>query len=288
MKQIQWFPGHMAKARRLIEEKLPVTDIVYELLDARAPLSSKNPSMVEIIKNKPRLVILNKSDLADDRITKEWIDYYAEQDIKAVAVDSIKEDVLNKIYGLTLDVLKPLREKEARKGMKPRPFRAMIIGIPNVGKSQFINNIAGKNKVKTGNVPGVTKIQSYITAKKDLILFDNPGVLWPKFENETVGFNLATIGSIRDDILPLDEVVVFAIRYLIKHYPGKLKDRYGIDMENEADATSIIEKIGKRRGCIISGGNIDYEKVYKIFLYDLRNNKLGKISFERVEDNVQL
>lgn len=288
MKQIQWFPGHMAKARRLIEEKLPITDIVYELLDARAPMSSKNPSMEEITKNKPRLVILNKSDLADDLVTKEWIDYYAEQNIKAVALNSINGDVLKKIYKMTLEILKPLREKEAKKGMKPRAFRAMIIGIPNVGKSQFINNIAGKTKVKTGNVPGITKMQSYIKAKNNLILFDNPGVLWPKFENEIVGLNLATIGSIKDDILPLGEVVIFAIDYLVKNYPKRLTEKYGVNLGGEYEALRIIEEIGKRRGCMISGGLIDYEKVYKIFLYDLRNNKLGKLSFERVKDYVQL
>ncbi len=282
MKQIQWFPGHMAKARRLIEEKLPITDIVFELLDARIPLSSKNPSMDEIIKNKPRLVILNKADLADEKITEEWIEYYHDQNITALAVDSIKDDAIKQIYPKIKEILRPLREKEIKKGMKPRPYRAMIIGIPNVGKSQLINNLAGKNKVKTGNVPGVTKIQSFITAKKDLILFDNPGVLWPKFENEIVGLNLAAIGSIKDDILPLDEVTIFAIKFLAKYYPEKLKERYGIDVSGEIEPIEILNKIGLKRGCIISGGEIDYEKVYRLFLYDLRNLKLGRISFERV------
>jgi ribosome biogenesis GTPase A len=288
MKQIQWFPGHMAKARRLIEEKLPITDIVFELLDARIPMSSRNPMMDEIIKNKPRLVILNKSDLADENITKEWIDYYNDIGVPAISVDSIREDVLNKIYPLIHKILNPLRQKEVRKGMKPRPFRGMIIGIPNVGKSQFINNLAGKTKVKTGNVPGVTKIQSFITTKKDLILFDNPGVLWPKFENEDVAMNLATMGSIKDNLLPLDEVMIYAIKHLMKYYPNNIKTRYKIEISDPEDVLAIIDQIGIKRGCKISGGEIDYEKVYKLFLYDLRNLKLGRISLERVNTDVQL
>ncbi len=285
MKQIQWYPGHMAKARRLITEKLKITDIVYELLDARAPLSSKNPELDQILNNKPRLILLNKADLADDSVTEEWLEYFRKKNIKALAVDSLTDDCLKKIYPSTLELLKPLREAEKSKGMKPRPYRAMIIGIPNVGKSQFINNIAGKNKVKTGNIPGVTKNQSYITARNDLILYDNPGVLWPKFENQEVGLNLAAIGSIKDKILPLDEVVMYAINHLLKYYPQLLEKRYNIETD-ERSPLEIMDMIGEKRGCKASGGLIDYDRVIKIFLNDLRNFKIGKISFERVRQDV--
>ncbi len=284
MKQIQWFPGHMAKARRLIEEKLPIIDIVYELLDARIPESSRNPMLGDIIKNKPKLVILNKSDLADETKTKEWVLKYEKQGINCVAVNSLTGNALNIVYKKTLEILKPLIEKEAKKGMKARSYRAIVIGIPNVGKSQFINNLAEKNKVKTGNIPGVTKVQSYIRTKKDLLLLDNPGVLWPKFENEEVSFNLALLGSIKDDILPLDEVCIYGIKFLAKHYPNKLKERYGIIIEKEIDPIEIMDQIGLRRGCKISGGGIDYDRVINLFLYDLRNFKLGRITFENAQD----
>ncbi|XFA98195.1 ribosome biogenesis GTPase YlqF [Candidatus Izemoplasma sp. B36] len=284
MKQIQWFPGHMAKARRLIEEKLPIIDIVYELLDARIPESSRNPMLGDIIKNKPKLVILNKSDLADETKTKEWLLKYEKQGINCIAVNSLTGNALNIVYKKTLEILKPLIEKEAKKGMKARSYRAIVIGIPNVGKSQFINNLAGKNKVKTGNIPGVTKVQSYIKTKKDLLLLDNPGILWPKFENEEVSFNLALLGSIKDDILPLDEVCIYGIKFLAKHYPNKLKERYGITIEGEINPIDIMDQIGLRRGCKISGGEIDYDRVINLFLYDLRNLKLGRITFEDAQD----
>lgn len=284
MKQIQWFPGHMAKARRLIEEKLPIIDIVYELLDARIPESSRNPMLGDIIKNKPKLVILNKADLADETKTNEWILKYEKQGINCIAVNSLTGNALNIVYKKTLEILKPLIDKEAKKGMKARSYRAIVIGIPNVGKSQFINNLAGKNKVKTGNIPGVTKVQSYIKTQKDLLLLDNPGVLWPKFENEEVSFNLALLGSIKDDILPLDEVCIYGINFIAKHYPNKLKERYGITIEDEINPIDIMDQIGLRRGCKISGGEIDYDRVINLFLYDLRNLKLGRITFEDAQN----
>lgn len=284
MKQIQWFPGHMAKARRLIEEKLPIVDIVYELLDARIPESSRNPMLGEIIRNKPRLVILNKSDLADKDKTNEWLNKLESEGLNCVAVNSLTGNALPIIYNKTLEILKPLIEKEARKGMKERSYRAIVIGIPNVGKSQFINNLAGKNKVKTGNIPGVTKVQSYIKTNKDLLLLDNPGVLWPKFENESVSFNLALLGSIKDDILPLDEVCIYGIKFIAKHYPNRLSERYGIKVNEEINPIEIMDQIGARRGCKISGGEIDYDRVINLFLYDLRNLKLGRITFETAED----
>lgn len=284
MKQIQWFPGHMQKARRQIEEKLPIIDIVYEVIDARIPESSRNPFLGEIIKGKPKLLILNKTDLADDLKTKEWIEYYESQGINCITTNALTGNILSKVYKKTVQILEPLIKKEQVKGMRKRAFRAIVIGIPNVGKSQFINNLSGKNKVKTGNLPGVTKTQSYIKTNSDLLLLDNPGVLWPKFENEKVGFNLAALGSIKDDILPLDDVAIYGINFLIKNYPNRLNERYGIESIEGLTSIEIMDEIGKKRGCKLSGGHIDYDRVINLFLYDFRNLKLGKITLETVND----
>lgn len=286
MKQIQWFPGHMAKARRQIEEKLQVIDIVYEVVDARVPLSSSNPMLNDIIRHKPKLILLNKDDLADPKITKEWIKHYKENAIEALSINSLTDNLEKTIYQKTLEILRDIIEKEAAKGMKPRPFNAIVIGIPNVGKSQFINNLAKKNKAKTGNLPGVTKIQSFLNAGDNLRVYDNPGVLWPKFDDELTGMKLALLGSIKDSILPIDEVTLFGIEYLKKHYPQSLEKRYGIDLTSLSDNIEILDAIGKKRGCLISGGEIDYDRVYNLFLNDLRNGLLGRMSFERVDQNV--
>lgn len=288
MKQIQWFPGHMAKARRQIEEKLQVIDIVYEVVDARVPLSSSNPMLNDIIRHKPKLILLNKDDLADPKITKEWIKYYKENAIEALSINSLTDNLEKTIYQKTLEILRDTIEKEAAKGMKPRPFNAIVIGIPNVGKSQFINNLAKKNKAKTGNLPGVTKIQSFLNAGGNLRVYDNPGVLWPKFDDELTGMKLALLGSIKDSILPIDEVTLFGIEYLKKHYPESLEKRYGIDLTSLNDNIEILDAIGKKRGCLVSGGEIDYDRVYNLFLNDLRNGLLGRMSFERVDQNVRV
>ena len=288
MKQIQWFPGHMAKARRQIEEKLQVIDIVYEVVDARVPLSSSNPMLNDIIRHKPKLILLNKDDLADPKITKEWIKHYKENAIEALSINSLTDNLEKTIYQKTLEILRDTIEKEAAKGMKPRPFNAIVIGIPNVGKSQFINNLAKKNKAKTGNLPGVTKIQSFLNAGDNLRVYDNPGVLWPKFDDELTGMKLALLGSIKDSILPIDEVTLFGIEYLKKHYPESLEKRYGIDLTALNDNIEILDAIGKKRGCLISGGEIDYDRVYNLFLNDLRNGLLGRMSFERVDQNVRV
>ena len=287
MKQIQWFPGHMAKARRQIEEKLPVIDIVYELVDARIPLASSNPMLLEIIHNKPRLILLNKVDLADPKVTKEWLDYYQTQGLKAVETNSLTDNLQVKIYEITKEILKTELEKEKVKGKSLRPLNAIVIGIPNVGKSQFINNLAKKNKVRTGNKPGVTKIQSFLNAGDNLRVYDNPGVLWPKFDDET-GLKLALLGSIKDSLFPLDDVVLYGIDYLKKYYPDALNKRYKINTQELDAPLAILDQIGKNRGCLISGGEIDYDRVFNLFLNDLRNGELGRMSFERVSDDVSI
>ncbi|MBN2540152.1 MAG: ribosome biogenesis GTPase YlqF [Bacilli bacterium] len=274
----------MQKARRQIEEKLPVIDIIYEIRDARIPESSRNPLLMEMVKGKPILVILNKSDLADPALTKQWVEYYEERGLHCLALNSLTGNVFHEINQKTQLILQELKEKEAKKGMRPRPFRAMVIGIPNVGKSQFINNMAGKNKVKTGNLPGVTKNQSFIKTKGDLLLLDNPGVLWPKFDDESIGFHLALLGSIKDEILPLDEVALFGIRYLVEHYPERIIDRYRLDLESAESMVAILDQIGTSRGCKLSGGLIDYDRVINLFLYDIRNSKLGRLTLETTQD----
>lgn len=283
MKAIQWFPGHMAKARREVEEKLRLVDIVYVLLDARIPYSSMNPMLEEIIQQKPRLYLLNKSDLADPKVTAKWLSYFQTQKIPAVAINSLTKNPLSVVLEKSKEILADLFQKEASKGMKERPIRAMVLGIPNVGKSQFINQLCGKTKAKTGNKPGITKMQVYLRAGDNLELLDNPGILWPKFESQDVAMNLALIGSIKDDILPLDEITLYGIDYVRNHYPKALVDRYGIELSDSLTNLDILDEIGKKRGCLVRGGDIDYDRVYQLYLYELRNRQLGEMSFESVE-----
>ncbi len=283
MKQIQWYPGHMAKARRLIEEKLKIIDVVFEIVDARIPESSRNKAMDNIIKNKARILILNKSDLADKEITNKWLDYYDKQEIDYVVCNSLNDKNIDRVYNKTISVLNHLHQNDIDKGKTKRKFKAMVIGVPNVGKSQFINNLSEKNKVKTGNIPGITKSQSFIKAKKDLLLFDNPGVLWPKFETKEQAFKLAVVGTIKDELLPLDEVCIFAIKYLRSHYPKVIENRYNFTINKDMHEIDILDKIGIKRGALMAGKEIDYDRVFNLFLYDLRNGVLGELSFERPE-----
>ena len=286
MKQIQWFPGHMAKARRQIEEKLKVIDIVYEIVDARIPLSSSNPMLNEIIKNKPKLILLNKDDLADPKITDQWIKYYQSKGFIAIPINSLTDNLEKMIYQKTKEILSESIVKDEAKGLTSNPFNAMVLGIPNVGKSQFINNLAKKNKAKTGNLPGITKMQSFLNAGDNLRVYDNPGVLWPKFDDELTGMRLALLGSIKDSILPIDDVALYGIEYLKMYYPAGLEKRYNINLKTLETNIEILDEIGKRRGCLVSGGEIDYDRVFNLFLNDLRNGQLGRMSFERLDNDV--
>ncbi|HOP57557.1 MAG TPA: ribosome biogenesis GTPase YlqF [Bacillota bacterium] len=284
MNQIQWYPGHMAKAKKEVIEKLSQVDIIYELLDARAPFSSANPMLKDIIGDKPRLVVMNKIDLADPKTTERFMTYFASKGIPAAAVDSLNGSPLKAILAQTKKILAYLREKDIRKGLSPRPFRAMVVGIPNVGKSQFINSLAGKAKAKTGNIPGITKQQTYLKAGKELELLDNPGILWPKFEDRITGLNLALIGSIKEEIYQAEEVAVYGIRLMSENYPELLFARYGIK-KDMADK-DMVSEIGRVRGCLLPGGIIDRERAAKLFLNEFRNNRLGRISVERPDANV--
>ncbi|MCK7486452.1 MAG: ribosome biogenesis GTPase YlqF [Bacillus subtilis] len=269
MKQIQWFPGHMAKARRLVEEKLGLVDIVFELLDARIPVSSANPMLAEIIKNKPRLIILNKADLADPKDVADWIGYFHRNGKAAVATNSLTGDPKPEIIKAARVALREQLAKDIERGMQERSIRALVVGIPNVGKSQFINRLAGRPATQTGDKPGITKKQQYVRVADELELLDNPGILWPKFDDPNVGMNLALLGSIKDEILPLEDVVQGGIRFLAREYPGALEARYQLEHVDWNDFAATLDAIGRRRGCLIAGHGVDYERVIRLFLYDL-------------------
>jgi ribosome biogenesis GTPase A len=269
----------MAKARRQVTEKLKLIDIVFELVDARIPMSSRNPMIDEIVSSKPRIVLLNKADKADASITKQWIDHFKEREIPAIAIDAQTGTGLKQITALSKVLLKEKFDKMASKGIKPRAIRALIIGIPNVGKSTLINRLAKKNITKTGDRPGVTTAQQWVKVGNELELLDTPGILWPKFEDQLVGFKLATTGAIKDAILNLQEVTVFALNFLREHYPDRLKERFSID-ELPNEVVQLFDEIGKKRGCIMPGGYIDYDKTSELVLREIRSDKLGRVSFE--------
>ncbi|GAC92039.1 ribosome biogenesis GTPase YlqF [Anoxybacillus sp. LAT_35] len=279
---IQWFPGHMAKAKREVTEKLKLIDIVFELVDARIPISSRNPLIDEIVANKPRIILLNKADMADPDVTKQWIDFFAAQQIDAIAIDSQSGTGVKQMVAVAKEKLRPKFEKMIAKGIKrPRAMRALIVGIPNVGKSTLINRLAGKHIAKTGDTPGVTKAQQWIKVGKELELLDTPGILWPKFEDEEVGYKLATTGAIKDTILNLQDVAVYALRFLSTHYPDRLKERYAL-ADIPEDIVQLFDDIGKKRGCLAAGGVVDYDKVAELVLRDIRTEKLGRLSFDRL------
>ncbi|WP_368644763.1 ribosome biogenesis GTPase YlqF [Alkalibacterium putridalgicola] len=278
---IQWYPGHMAKAKRQFLEKLKMVDVVYELIDARIPYSSKNPDVKEMIGEKPHIVVLMKSDLADPRQTSAWLRDYEERGIPAISINAKEGQGLKEILKLTKKVLKPFFEKREAKGMKPRAIRAVCVGIPNVGKSTLINRFAHKNIARTGNKPGVTKAQQWIKYGKELELLDTPGILWPKFEDQDVGKRLAVTGAIKDTLLHLDDIALYAMGYLKEHYPGAMTERYNLKegREEELDLPELLLEITKVRGF-----RDDYDRGAEMFIHELRNGLLGRITLERPED----
>lgn len=276
---IQWFPGHMAKARREVTEKLKLVDIVFELIDARLPLSSRNPMIDEVIHQKPRLLILNKMDLADETETARWIRYFEAQGMRAVAINSFEGRGLQTVIKAAKEILEPKLERMRSRGIRPGAMRAMIVGIPNVGKSTLINRLAKKNIAKTGNTPGVTKAQQWIKYEKELELLDTPGILWPKFEDKEVGFKLALTGAIKDKIVNMEDLAVYGLRFLEANYPARLTDRYGLTTVGD-EILPIFEKIGSLRKVYGVGGEIDYDKVAELVVRDIRNEYLGKLTFD--------
>lgn len=276
---IQWFPGHMAKARREVTEKRKLVDIIFELVDARIPLSSANPMLQEIIQDKPRLILLNKADKANKEMTKEWIEYFTKENEIALAINSQSGEGIHQIAKLSLELLKPKFDRMKARGIKPRAVRAMIVGIPNVGKSTLINRLAKKNIAKTGNTPGVTKAQQWIKVGKELELLDTPGILWPKFEDPEVGYKLALTGAIKDTLLNKQDIAIYALRFLAENYPGVFESRYQLE-EIPVDMVELFDHIGELRGCLMAGGMIDYDKVAATVIQDIRGEKLGCFTFD--------
>ena len=282
---INWYPGHMAKTKRQIIEDLKLVDLVVELLDARIPISSRNPDIQEITKNKKRIIVLNKCDLADYKENQKWISYFQEKGIPAVLTDANTGYGIENFIKEVEKLMKDQQQEMIEKGRIGRKIKAMILGIPNVGKSSFINRIAKKTSAAVANKPGVTKQKQWIRINETIELLDTPGVLWPKFESEEVALNLAMTGTIKEDILDKVDIAYYLTKFLIENELEKLCERYKISkevIEEKENAYEVMLEIGKKRGCIISGGNIDEEKTARIILDEFKNGKIGRITIERI------
>lgn len=274
----QWYPGHMTKAKRMMQEDIKLIDLVIEVVDARIPLGSRNPDIDELGKNKARIILLNKSDLSDSRQNKQWMEYFKKQGIHALEINSKSGAGIKAIQGVVQEACKEKIERDRKRGIINRPVRAMVVGIPNVGKSTFINSFAGKACTKTGNKPGVTKGKQWIRLNKGLELLDTPGILWPKFEDQTVGLHLAMIGSMNDEIVHLDELAYELIKFVTKEYPGVLKARY--EIEELEDAYETLKAICISRRCYLKGEELDLMKASSLLIEDFRSGRLGKITLE--------
>lgn len=274
---IQWYPGHMTKAKRAMKEDIKLIDLIIELVDARVPLASRNPDIDDLGKGKARLILLNKADLASERYNEAWTAWFKEKGYYVVKVNSRSGAGLKQINGVVQEACKEKIERDKRRGIMNRPVRAMVVGIPNVGKSTFINSFAGKACAKTGNKPGVTKGNQWIRLNKTLELLDTPGILWPKFEDQRVGLLLAFIGSINDEILNRDELALELLKFLSHHYPEVLKERYQCE---SADANELLAQVAALRGCLMKGGGPDLSKAAGIVIDDFRSGKLGRVTLE--------
>ena len=279
---IQWYPGHMTKARRMMQENIKLIDIVIELVDARCPLSSKNPDIDTLAKGKARLILLNKCDMADPTATARWEDYYKALGFFTLQINSRTGTGIKNVSAVVGEACKEKIERDRRRGIKNRPIRAMIVGIPNVGKSTFINSYAGKACTKTGNKPGVTKGKQWIRLNKNIELLDTPGILWPKFEDQAVGMRLAQTGSINDDILNMTEVAVNLVSYLKETYPETIAKRYEID--EHVDTEKILSAVAAARGCLMKGGVPDLDKAALVIIDDYRSMKLGRLTLENPKE----
>ena len=280
---IQWYPGHMTKAKRAMKEDIKLIDLVIELVDARVPLSSRNPDIDDLARGKARMVLLNKSDLADERVNAQWAAWFEAKNIHAVKVDSRNKGTLKQVQSVVQEACKEKIERDRKRGIMNRPIRTMVVGITNVGKSTFINSFAGKACAKTGNKPGVTKGNQWIRLNKTLELLDTPGILWPKFEDQAVGLKLALIGSINDQILNKDDLACRCIRILKERYPGMVSQRFGLETEDKEPA-AILEDVARLRSCLMKGGELDIARAAAMVLDDFRSGKLGRVTLERPED----
>lgn len=279
--QFQWYPGHMTKAKRAMQEDIKLIDVIIELVDARVPLSSKNPDIDPMANGKARIILLNKCDLADAGVTQEWVDYYEKKDFFVSLVNSKQGKGVKAVRQVIQEACREKIERNRRRGIINRPIRAMIVGIPNVGKSTFINSFAGKSCTRTGNKPGVTKGKQWIRLNKNVELLDTPGILWPKFEDQSVGLRLAFIGSIKDELYNVFELCLLLIHYLQQFYPEAIPSFYQI--EKTSEDVVLLENIARKRGCLRTGGELDMDKAAKCLVDDFRNGRLGAISLEQPE-----
>jgi ribosome biogenesis GTPase A len=275
----QWYPGHMTKAKRMMEENIKLIDLVIEIIDARIPFSSRNPDIDSLAKNKSRIILLNKSDLADDSANQSWIDYYKSKGFYCLKINAKNGYGIKQVTPLINEACSEKIARDKAKGIQNRPIRAMIVGIPNVGKSTFINAFAGKACTKTGNKPGVTKGKQWIHINKNLELLDTPGILWPKFDDKLVGMRLAMIGSMNDQVINLEDLSFEILKFIKENYPGFISARY--EMDENREILEIMDEIGRIRGCLKKGSMIDYEKLAGIIADDFRSGRLGRITLER-------
>lgn len=280
---INWFPGHMQKAKRQMQESLKLVDMVIELRDARIPYSSENPMIKDLIGQKPRLIILTKKDMADPKVTEEWLEYFKSNDIKAIAVDSNHDDLKKIIPGLVKEILADKLARAKARGIRKKVLRAMVVGIPNVGKSTLINGVVKKKIAKVENRPGVTRSLQWIKLNEDVELLDTPGVLWPRFSEERVAFNLALVGSMNDQVVDLRAIVLASLDYLKKYYTDVLSERYEIEIVDES-AFETLKRIGAKKNLYKLAGEVDVKRTVEFFLAEIRNDKVGRISWERVDE----
>ena len=280
---INWYPGHMAKTKRLISENLNLIDIVYEVIDARMPYSSKIKDIDSILKDKKKILIMTKIDLCDMDETNKWVDYYKEKGYNVIGFNLEKNTSLNNLINLTNKLMEEINEKRKNMGMNKKKTRALVVGIPNVGKSTLINRLVGKKVANIGNKPGVTKNLNWIRVNNDIELLDTPGILWPKLDNDIVAYNLASLTAIKEEILPIESVVIYILNTLDKYYNEIIRNRYGIEHVNNNDIEETLETIGRKRGCLVKGGIVDYDKVYSIVINDIKNGIIKGITFDRYE-----
>ena len=282
---INWYPGHMKKTKELLKEQLKLVDVVWELLDARIPRSSKNPDIDPIVHGKPKIVILNKKDLADPRVTEDWVRHFKEQGITAIPMNSIDSSSASQLLNESKNLLGEKLEARRAKGIRREVIRAMIVGIPNVGKSSMINKYAKKKSAKTGNKPGVTKGKQWVRIQKDLEMLDTPGILWPRLDDKKAALNLAFVGTIKDEIMDRETLGLKLVETLMKNYPKDLYNRYGLEEPEEGTtALDILDTIAKKRGCMFKGNEVDYLRVANVLLDEFRGGMIAKISLEKPRD----